>query len=111
MEQSTQERIEFLTQQIALVEADEMLTKATKKRTIDKLKSDIREQMRNYTLIILMAVMMSSCTKPDHIVVVSGTEIFGLGVWALIFLVFMLIFLTNQTREFIQWVKSQFKKK
>lgn len=111
MKQKEQERIEYLTQQIALVEADPVLTKAEKRRAINKMKSDLREAIRNATFLILTLSMMSSCTKPDHIVVISGTEIFDLGVWALIFLVFVLIFLTNQTREFIQWVKNQFKKK
>lgn len=36
--------VEFLTQQIALVEADEVLTKHEKKRAIRKLKETIRQQ-------------------------------------------------------------------
>jgi len=111
MKQKEQERIEYLTQQIALVEADPVLTKAEKRRAINKMKSDLREAIRNATFLILTLSMMSSCAKPDHIVVVSGESILGLGALALILLIFMLIVLTGQTLQFIQWVKNQFKKK
>lgn len=111
MKQSEQERIEYLTQQIALVQADPVLTNADKKRAIKKMKSDLREAIRNATLLILTLTMMSSCSQPETIVVVTPGEAIGLGLLGITFLIIFLIILVGKIGDAFRAIRKKFKKK
>lgn len=110
MKQSEQERIEYLTQQIALVEADPVLTKSDKRRAISKMKSDLREAIRNATLLMLTFSIISSCSQPKTIVVTTPGEVIGLGLLAISFLFIFLIVLVNKVGDAFRIIRSKLKK-